>query len=115
MKNMSADISSTNRVRRHMSGSPRGSRKLLLLTSVGCLMALRGASGIELSLQGPRAATTPETPVPKVVGFAPIGDVQMYYEVQGTGTPFCLFMVAEDPHTPRGPKNTQAIYRAISW
>ena len=39
---------------------------LLLLTIVGSLVALRGA------------AATPETPVPKVVGFAPIGDVQMY-------------------------------------
>lgn len=28
-----------------------------------------------------------DRPIPKVVGFAPIGDVQMYYEVHGTGDP----------------------------
>lgn len=59
----------------------------LLVTIVGCLLALRGASGLEPSLQDPRAATPAQRPAPKVVGFAPIGDVQMYYEVEGTGDP----------------------------
>jgi pimeloyl-ACP methyl ester carboxylesterase len=62
-------------------------RKLLFLVIVGCLLVLRRVPGTELGLEDPRAATTPERPVPKVVGFAPIGDVQMYYEVQGTGDP----------------------------
>ena len=66
---------------------PRTRRILLLLTIVGWAAGLRATSGVELVLQDPPAATSPEAPVPRVVGFAPIGDVQMYYEIQGAGDP----------------------------
>jgi pimeloyl-ACP methyl ester carboxylesterase len=61
--------------------------KLPFIVIVGCLIVLGRAPGAELGLRAPRAATAPERPAPKVVGFAPIDDVQMYYEVHGTGDP----------------------------
>lgn len=60
---------------------------LLCLTIAGCLGAPPGAAPLESSLQAPPVAAAPEKPRPRVVGFAPIGDVQMYYEIHGTGAP----------------------------
>jgi pimeloyl-ACP methyl ester carboxylesterase len=51
------------------------------------MIALRAESDSQDSLQHAPTPTPAETQIPRVVGFAPIGDVQMYYEVQGTGDP----------------------------
>jgi pimeloyl-ACP methyl ester carboxylesterase len=85
----------------------RPSRKRLLLT-VCSLLALRGASGTQAGTEGQSLTTAPEAAVPKVVGFAPIGDVQMYYEIQGTGDPI-LFIHGGGGSTQRSwPKEYAA-------
>jgi pimeloyl-ACP methyl ester carboxylesterase len=67
--------------------------RLVLAACLGCLAALGVASGPATG-QDARAPTapvtraTPVTPRPAVVsGFAPVGDVQLYYEVHGAGEP----------------------------
>jgi pimeloyl-ACP methyl ester carboxylesterase len=59
---------------------------LVFLATAGCLVAPSGAA-FAASGHAPSAAATAERPIPKVVGFAPIGDVRMYYEIHGAGDP----------------------------
>jgi pimeloyl-ACP methyl ester carboxylesterase len=61
-------------------------RRLLIILT-GCLVILRVASGAQSGQQNLPAPVTPETQATRVTGFAPIGDVQLYYEVQGAGEP----------------------------
>jgi pimeloyl-ACP methyl ester carboxylesterase len=56
------------------------------LMIAGCLMA-SPAAALEASRPAPPAADALERPRPRIVGFAPIGDVQMYYEIHGAGEP----------------------------
>jgi pimeloyl-ACP methyl ester carboxylesterase len=59
----------------------------LLITLTGCLVILRVASGAESGHQNVPPQVTPETRATPVSGFAPVGDVQLYYEIQGAGEP----------------------------
>ncbi len=59
----------------------------LLIALTGCLVILRVASGAESGQQNPPAPITPGTRANTVSGFAPVGDVQLYYEIQGGGEP----------------------------
>jgi len=59
----------------------------LLIAFTGCLVILRVASGAESGQQNLPAPVTPETRATTVSGFAPVGDVQLYYEIQGAGEP----------------------------
>ena len=59
----------------------------LLIALTGCLVILRAASGAESGQQNLPAPLTPETRASTVAGFAPVGDVQLYYEIQGAGEP----------------------------
>ncbi|MCA1563945.1 MAG: alpha/beta hydrolase [Acidobacteria bacterium] len=62
-------------------------RRLLFLLA-GCLVTLRVASGVGTGQQNLAAPpVTPETRAAAVSGFAPVGDVQLYYEVHGAGEP----------------------------
>jgi hypothetical protein len=59
----------------------------LLVAFTGCLVILRAASGAESGQANLLAQVTPETRATTVSGFAPVGDVQLYYEIQGAGEP----------------------------
>jgi pimeloyl-ACP methyl ester carboxylesterase len=60
----------------------------LLIALAACLVILRVASsGAEPGQQNRPAPLTPETRAGTVSGFAPVGDVQLYYEIQGAGEP----------------------------
>ena len=61
--------------------------RLLLLPLAGCVVVVSVTCGVK---NGPQPSTAPvasETRAAMVSGFAPIGDVQMYYEVHGAGEP----------------------------
>jgi hypothetical protein len=77
-----------------MTATPR--RLLMALT--GCLVILRVASGAESGQQNPPAPVAPETRATTVSGFAPVGDVQLYYEIQGAGD--TLYRVVAEALTP---------------
>jgi pimeloyl-ACP methyl ester carboxylesterase len=62
-------------------------RRRLLLALAGYLVTLPVASGVGTGQQNVPAPATPETRAPAVSGFAPVGDVQLYYEVHGAGEP----------------------------
>jgi pimeloyl-ACP methyl ester carboxylesterase len=67
-------------------------RSLLTLTLVGCLATLGVARGpadgaAQSQAQAQAQAQAAPAPRPFVSGFAPIGDVQLYYEVHGSGEP----------------------------
>jgi pimeloyl-ACP methyl ester carboxylesterase len=59
-------------------------RRLLLLLAA-CLVTVSVASGVGTSQQNLPAPATPETRTTIVSGFAPVGDAQLYYEIQGAG------------------------------
>jgi pimeloyl-ACP methyl ester carboxylesterase len=59
----------------------------LLIVVTGCLVILRVASGAESGQQTLPAPVSPETRATTVSGFAPVGDVQLYYEIHGSGEP----------------------------
>jgi pimeloyl-ACP methyl ester carboxylesterase len=59
---------------------------LLPLALVGCLV-LGAASGVETGQRTSRASVAREARPTVVSGFAPIGDVKIYYEARGTGDP----------------------------
>ena len=60
----------------------------LLLALAGCLVAFSAASGLAFR-QDARGSLASEARVTaaSVSGFAPVGDVQLYYEIQGAGEP----------------------------
>jgi len=59
----------------------------LLIALTGGLVILRVASGAESGQQNLPAPVTPETRAATISGLAPVGDVQLYYEIQGAGAP----------------------------
>jgi pimeloyl-ACP methyl ester carboxylesterase len=62
-------------------------RSLLPLVLISLFAVLPGAADTEPSRQRQAPPPPSDSLAAKVVGFAPIGDVQMYYEVQGSGDP----------------------------
>ena len=65
-------------------------RRRVLLALLGCLATLGMARGPVTSGDA-RAQAAPATRAAAVSGFAPVGDVQLYYEVHGAGEPI-LFL-----------------------
>jgi pimeloyl-ACP methyl ester carboxylesterase len=65
-------------------------RRRVLPALLGCLATLGMARG-PVTSGGARAQAAPATRAAAVSGFAPVGDVQLYYEVHGTGEPI-LFL-----------------------
>jgi hypothetical protein len=78
----------------------------LLITLTGCLVILRVASGSESGQQNQLAPVTPETRATTVPGFAPVGDVQMYYEIRVPESRFCSSMAAVGLLLARGHPTT---------
>ena len=58
----------------------------MLLALAGCLVILGMASGLATG-QDARAPVATETRAANVSGFAPVGDIQLYYKVHGGGDP----------------------------
>jgi pimeloyl-ACP methyl ester carboxylesterase len=58
----------------------------LLIAITACLLVLPAGSGAASGRQNPTAPVTPGTQN-SVSGFAPVGDVQLYYEIHGGGEP----------------------------
>jgi pimeloyl-ACP methyl ester carboxylesterase len=65
-------------------GSATSRRMLLLLA--GCLATI-GVASARVTGQDARGPAAPVTRAAVVSGFAPVGDVQLYYEVHGAGEP----------------------------
>jgi pimeloyl-ACP methyl ester carboxylesterase len=59
-------------------------RALLVLASALVILGVESGLAIRRSAPGP---VNPEIRAATVSGFAPVGDVQLYYEVHGTGEP----------------------------
>jgi pimeloyl-ACP methyl ester carboxylesterase len=78
-------------VNRHQTDALTPMPRRLLIIFTGCLVVLRVVSGAESDHQNQRATIPPETRATPVSGFASVGDVQVYYEIQGAGEPI-LFL-----------------------
>jgi pimeloyl-ACP methyl ester carboxylesterase len=64
----------------------RNSTPRCIVAVAGCLVALCADSGLTTG-QDARPLIAAETRAAAVSGFAPVGDVQLYYEVHGAGEP----------------------------
>jgi hypothetical protein len=93
-----------------MTPTPR--RLLVALT--GCLVIFRVASGAESGEQNLPALVSPETRATTVSGFAPLGDVQLYYEIHGAGEPILFVHGGGGPLRARGRSTVSLSYRNIS-
>jgi pimeloyl-ACP methyl ester carboxylesterase len=75
---------------RHMNRSPH-IRALLVFGILICGMRPHEAPAAPTAPQEPRPPSTAQAVIPKVVGFAPVADVRLYYEIYGSGEAI-LFM-----------------------